>query len=71
MSFSLKLPKAAGGLENYRLIGNAPVRAKNPIPFNRIAYSAAQVVAGAIVGAAPGGGAQGGEREEERCATEF
>ena len=45
MSFSLKLPKAAGGLENYRLIGNAPVRAKNPIPFNRIAYSAAHVVA--------------------------
>lgn len=45
MSFSLKLPTSTGGLENYRLIGNAPLRSKIQTPFNRIAYSAAHVVA--------------------------
>lgn len=45
MSLSLKLPKATGGLENYPLIGKAPQRLAHPMPFNRMVYSAAHVVA--------------------------
>lgn len=45
MASSLTLPKMTGGLENYSLIGNAPARLQTPLPFNRIAYSAAHVVA--------------------------
>ncbi len=45
MSFTLKLPKATGGLENYKLVGNPPLRPKIQAPFNRIAFSAAHVVA--------------------------
>jgi len=45
VSLSLKLPKATGGLENYPLIGKAPQRLAHPMPFNRMVYSAAHVVA--------------------------
>ncbi|MGZ8260977.1 MAG: dihydrodipicolinate synthase family protein [Caldimonas sp.] len=42
----LKLPVAGGRLEPYTLRGNAPFAATTPTrPFNRIAYSAAHVVA--------------------------
>jgi len=46
MSLTLKMPAADGRLESYRLSGNAPVASGGaPGPFNRIAYSAAHVVA--------------------------
>ena len=51
MSLNLNLPAAQGGLETYRLHGQPPATAQAPAggktasPFNRIAYSAAHVVA--------------------------
>jgi hypothetical protein len=45
VSFNLHLPTAAGSLENYRLCGSAPLKPKSLRPFNRVAYSAAHVVA--------------------------
>ena len=45
MTQTLQLPVADGLLENYRLRGAQPVRPASVIPFNRIAYSAAHVVA--------------------------
>jgi hypothetical protein len=45
MSISIKLPTSGGTLENYRIEGT-PLAAGTPShPFNRIAYSAAHVVA--------------------------
>ena len=45
MPLTLTLPDAAGTLVPYTLQGSAPVRPANGVPFNRIAYSAAHVVA--------------------------
>jgi len=45
MSLSLNLPTASGALAAYTLRGSAPVKPAPGIRFNRIAYSAAHVVA--------------------------
>jgi hypothetical protein len=45
MTTSLKLPTAAGGLEPYTLRGTHPVKPAAGLRFDRIAYSAAHVVA--------------------------
>ncbi|RIX79572.1 dihydrodipicolinate synthase family protein [Acidovorax cavernicola] len=45
MALSLNLPTAAGTLASYALRGTAPVKPDAGVKFNRIAYSAAHVVA--------------------------
>jgi hypothetical protein len=45
MALTLKLPTTTGALETYALRGAAPVRPAAGVKFNRIAYSAAHVVA--------------------------
>ena len=45
MALSLQLPSAAGGLTHYPLRGTSPERPPAGARFNRIAYSAAHVVA--------------------------
>ncbi len=45
MTLSLQLPTAGGALETYRLAGGTPARPAAGTKFNRIAYSAAHVVA--------------------------
>jgi hypothetical protein len=45
MALTLTLPVAAGGLQRYTLQGNTPVKPTAGVAFNRIAYSAAHVVA--------------------------
>jgi len=45
MPLNLTLPTQSGALENYTLQGTAPVQAAKGLKFNRIAYSAAHVVA--------------------------
>lgn len=45
MPLSLKLPTPGGALETYALRGTAPVKPASGVAFNRIAYSAAHVVA--------------------------
>ena len=45
MTLSLVLPNATGALENYTLSGSTPVQPSGKPVFNRIAYSAAHVVA--------------------------
>ena len=45
MPLNLKLPTAAGSLHNYTLCGSVPSRPQSRQPFNRVAYSAAHVVA--------------------------
>lgn len=45
MAFTLTLPIAAGGLQPYTLRGTTPVKPAAKVAFNRIAYSAAHVVA--------------------------
>src|SRR6187455_124139 len=45
MALSLQLPTAGGGLVRYTLRGTQPVEPARNLPFNRIAYSAAHVVA--------------------------
>jgi hypothetical protein len=45
MALSLQLPTAAGGLAPYTLRGSSPARPAAGTKFNRIAYSAAHVVA--------------------------
>ncbi|MCV0440202.1 MAG: dihydrodipicolinate synthase family protein [Hydrogenophaga sp.] len=45
MALSLKLPTASGRIEAYTLRGTTPVKPARGVPFNRIAYSAAHVVA--------------------------
>ncbi len=47
MALTLKLPNAAGALEAYTLHGAAPVQPVAGVKLNRIAYSAAHVVADA------------------------
>ncbi len=45
MSITLQLPAASGKLEAYTLRGTVPVKPEAGVTFNRIAYSAAHVVA--------------------------
>lgn len=45
MALTLTLPVAAGDLQPYTLQGNTPVKPAPGVKFNRIAYSAAHVVA--------------------------
>jgi hypothetical protein len=45
MALSLKLPNASGQVEAYTLRGTTPVKPAAGVKFNRIAYSAAHVVA--------------------------
>ncbi|WP_137919010.1 dihydrodipicolinate synthase family protein [Hydrogenophaga sp. 2FB] len=45
MALSLKLPNASGKVEAYTLRGTTPVKPAAGVKFNRIAYSAAHVVA--------------------------
>jgi len=45
MALTLKLPTAAGALEPFTLRGSAPAKPVPGVKFNRIAYSAAHVVA--------------------------
>jgi hypothetical protein len=45
MALSLKLPSASGRVEAYTLRGTTPVKPTPGVKFNRIAYSAAHVVA--------------------------
>ena len=45
MNLSLQLPTASGAIEAYTLRGSAPVKPAPGLTFNRIAYSAAHVVA--------------------------
>ena len=45
MAITLKLPTRSGALEDYTLRGTAPVQPAKGAKFNRIAYSAAHVVA--------------------------
>ncbi|MBC5766097.1 dihydrodipicolinate synthase family protein [Ramlibacter albus] len=45
MALTLKLPTAGGAIEQYALRGTQPVQPAKGITFNRIAYSAAHVVA--------------------------
>jgi hypothetical protein len=45
MALTITLPVRGGGLEPYRLRGTTPVRPAPGVTFNRIAYSAAHVVA--------------------------
>lgn len=53
MSSSLCLPTPSGGLETYQLRGIVPSRSRLRIPFNRIAYSAAHVVADPLAAVDP------------------
>lgn len=53
MSLQITLPTASGGLEPYRLRENAPVRRPAGVAFNRIAYSAAHVVADPLAAVDP------------------
>ncbi|MDO9358807.1 MAG: DUF993 family protein, partial [Polaromonas sp.] len=45
MALTLTLPVATGGLQAYTLQGSTPVKPAPGVKFNRIAYSAAHVVA--------------------------
>ena len=45
MALTLTLPVATGGLQPYKLQGSTPVKPAPGLKFNRIAYSAAHVVA--------------------------
>ena len=45
MPLNLKLPTAGGSLHSYTLCGSVPSRPTSRQPFNRVAYSAAHVVA--------------------------
>ena len=48
MSLQIQLPNSHGQIENYKLIGSSPVKPQAGLKFNRIAYSAAHVVANAL-----------------------
>lgn len=48
MSQQIQLPNSNGQIENYKLIGSSPVKPQAGLKFNRIAYSAAHVVANAL-----------------------
>ncbi len=53
MTLTLTLPQAGGGLQPYALRGSAPAKASARRPFNRIAYSAAHVVADPLAAVDP------------------
>ena len=53
MSITLKLPAASGKLEAYTLRGTSPVKPTPGLTFNRIAYSAAHVVADPLAAVDP------------------
>jgi hypothetical protein len=53
MSITLKLPQVDGSLTPYTLSGHDPVRAPAKPVFNRVAYSAAHVVASALADTNP------------------
>ncbi len=53
MALSLQLPKADGTLTRYTLAGSEPVQPAKGIQFNRIAYSAAHVVANPLAAIDP------------------
>jgi len=53
MSLSLTLPDASGALSPYTLRGSVPVRPPAGVEFNRIAYSAAHVVADPLASVDP------------------
>jgi hypothetical protein len=53
MVLTLKLPSRAGALEDYALRGRAPARPAPGTRFNRIAYSAAHVVADPLAAVDP------------------
>ena len=53
MALTLKLPTTAGTLETYTLRGTAPAAPAVGVKFNRIAYSAAHVVADPLAAVDP------------------
>ena len=53
MALTLQLPTPAGKLETYTLRGTAPVKPAAGVKFNRIAYSAAHVVADPLAAVDP------------------
>ncbi|OOG42938.1 dihydrodipicolinate synthase family protein [Polaromonas sp. A23] len=53
MALTLSLPTAAGGLQPYTLRGTTPIKPANGLKFNRIAYSAAHVVADPLAAVDP------------------
>jgi hypothetical protein len=53
MALTLKLPTRAGTLEDYALQGSVPVPPPRGVKFNRIAYSAAHVVADPLAAVDP------------------
>lgn len=53
MTLSLTLPNASGKLEAYTLRGRTPARPAKGVAFNRIAYSAAHVVANPLAAIDP------------------
>ncbi|MCC2635569.1 MAG: hypothetical protein K0S48_3455, partial [Ramlibacter sp.] len=53
MALTLTLPSARGALETYALRGTSPVKPAKGVKFNRIAYSAAHVVADPLAAVDP------------------
>lgn len=53
MALTLTLPVATGGLQPHTLQGSTPVKPTAGVAFNRIAYSAAHVVADPLAGVDP------------------
>ncbi|MCE3273264.1 MAG: hypothetical protein K0S57_3661 [Ramlibacter sp.] len=53
MALTLTLPSARGALETYALRGTSPVKPARGVKFNRIAYSAAHVVADPLAAVDP------------------
>ena len=53
MALTLHLPTPAGALENYTVRGTSPVQPAKGVQFNRIAYSAAHVVANPLAAVDP------------------
>ncbi|RZJ03990.1 MAG: DUF993 family protein, partial [Haliea sp.] len=53
MTTTLQLPTATGGIQAYKLRGSTPVRPAKGQRFNRIAYSAAHVVADPLAAVDP------------------
>ncbi len=53
MPLNLILPTASGGLQTYALRGTTPVQPTSGVKFNRIAYSAAHVVADPLAAVDP------------------
>lgn len=51
----IRLPKIGGNTENYTLVGSPLPERKPKVPFNRVAFAAAHVVADPLAGADPSG----------------